>query len=462
MAGIAGIEARGRQEEVGRMLRRILHRGRAGHVVLENYEVTLGAVWTSAQASRVLSPGFDKQPASIPEALVKPAELACEWRPFAEAVALPGGLLLARDRLGVRPLYYGYTRDEHLCFASEVKALLEVTQEVNEFPPGCIYQTHRGFSEYARLQPSATLDWPPAQIVAELRRLLEQAVERRISDRIMGSLLSGGLDSNVIAALARPRVLDLHTFAGGLEGAPDLEFARAAADFLKTHHHEVIVTMDDLLRALPEVIYALESFDTLLVRSTLVNYLVSRAAAGYVGAIFTGEGGDELFAGYDYLQNLQAGQLPAELLDITRQMHRNALQRVDRSAAAHGLVVHVPFLDGDVVDFAVQIPVKYRLLPGDPPVEKWILRKALENALPGKLLWRRKAKFWEGAGVGDRLEQFAAEKIPLQSFIRERLLPNGWVLNSPEELMYYRIFKEHFGEMENLSWMGRTKTAPIH
>jgi asparagine synthase (glutamine-hydrolysing) len=217
------------------------------------------------------------------------------------------------------------------------------------------------------------------------------------------------------------------------------------------------VDFEELLAVLPQVIYHLESFDALLVRSSLTNYIVAREAAKYVPAVLSGEGGDELFAGYAYLKSLNNGLLSKELIDITSRLHNTALQRVDRSASAHSTIAHVGFLNPKVVEYALRIPAKYKL---NGSVEKWILRKALVGALPKSVLLRTKSKFWQGAGVGDLLLQYAERQIEDSEFARERALPNGWRLNSKEELLYYRIFCKFFGPLSNLSWMGRTKGAP--
>jgi asparagine synthase (glutamine-hydrolysing) len=165
-----------------------------------------------------------------------------------------------------------------------------------------------------------------------------------------------------------------------------------------------------------------------------------------------------LFAGYEYLKALDRAALPAELIDIAGRLHNTALQRVDRSASAHGTVAHVAFLDPDVVDYALRIPIDLKLRDG---VEKWILRQALAGALPDSVLNRPKAKFWEGAGVGELLARYADERISTDDFRRERHLPDGSQLNSKEELLYYRIFREHFGEFSDLTWLGRTKGTPV-
>jgi asparagine synthase (glutamine-hydrolysing) len=283
-------------------------------------------------------------------------------------------------------------------------------------------------------------------------------VERHLDNGEVGAWLSGGLDSSAMAALARPHVDRLHTFAVGVDGAPDLMFAAEVAAFIGSHHHEAVVTFAQMLAALPAVIYHLESFDALLVRSSITNYLVAQAAADFVPAVFSGEGGDELFAGYAYLKALDLAMLPDELIDIIGRLHNTALQRVDRCASAHGTVAHVAFLDPEVVAYALQIPVEFKLRDG---VEKWILRRALDDALPESVLNRIKAKFWEGAGVRELLAEFAEGRISDADFRAERSLANGWTLNTKEELLYYRIFREHFGELEDLGWMGRTKGAPL-
>jgi len=376
------------------------------------------------------------------------------------AAATADGVFLARDPLGVRPLYVGWTDGGALCFASEVKALLEVTRAVREFPPGAWYDDREGFQRFSETKPQPALDQETDEIASNLRLRLEQAVCRRINGDVMGSWLSGGLDSSAMVALARPHVRELHTFAAGLPGAPDLAFAQMVADFAETTHHQIVVTLDELLAVLPQVIYHLESFDALLVRSSITNYLVGKAAADYVGSVFSGEGADELFGGYAYLKDLAPDQLEDELLDITSRLSNTALQRVDRSASAHGLVAHVAFLDPDVSEYAFRIPTDLKLRREKEVVEKWILRLALADALPEEIVWRRKAKFWQGAGVGDVLAQYAGEHISDDEFLRQRALPNGWALDTKEELMYYYIFQEHFGELGDLEWMGRTKGAP--
>jgi len=445
MSGITGIAAPGMMKEVDAMSNRLVHRGPAGKEVLGFDQATLGITWPLSQ---------DYAPYVLSSGVVSDGPGGGHT---AYAQVNTGELFLKRDPLGVVPLYYGYNGQRNLCFASEVKALLEVTRDVHELPPGCQLDKH-GLHPYFNLEEKLPYETTAEEAVNELRNRLENAVESRIEQRPVGAWLSGGLDSSSMAALARQHVTHLYTFAAGLEGAPDLAYAQIVADHIGSEHREVVVGLAEMLAVLPEVIYHLESFDALLVRSSITNYLVADLAADYVPAVFSGEGGDELFAGHNYLKALDLADLPGELTDITSRLHNTALQRVDRCASAHGTTAMVGFLAAEVVDYAFGIPVEYKLREG---VEKWVLRQAVKDLLPQEVVERPKAKFWEGAGVGDLLLQHAAEKISDQEFLQERSLANGVQLNTKEELLYYRIFREHFGEFEDLSWMGRTKGAPV-
>jgi asparagine synthase (glutamine-hydrolysing) len=442
MAGIAGIARPAQTAEVNRMLDKLAHRGRAVREVLEVEGVTMGAVAPETQTTSI----------SRSHNVVRDY---AGYGHYAQAQIIHDRFALLRDPLGVAPLYYGQTADGALCFASEIKALVGLAGTPVELPPGSFYDGQRIVPHF-RLEPRSLLRETPEQIAIELGVRLGDAVQKCVQPDIFGAWLSGGLDSSALVALARPKTRELHTFAGGIPGAPDLQFARTVAAFVGTRHHETLASLQDMLRALPDVIYHLESFDALLVRSSVINFMVARQAAEYVPAVFSGEGGDELFAGYEYLKSLDQAQLSAELLEITGQLHNTALQRVDRCASAHGIVAHTCFLDPSVVELALGIPVELKLRG---PVEKWILRQALKGLLPETVLDRTKCKFWQGAGVGELLAEHADKTISDGDFRQERELPNGWILNSKEELLYYRIFRERLGEFGDLSWMGRTKSV---
>jgi len=438
MAGIAGVAKPGKSWLVNRMLDKMIHRGSAGRAVLETPQTTMGVSWPRLQSKAGI--------------YLEKFHIAMDEVDSGHFALVSEDFMLKRDPLGVAPLYYGQTADGVLCFASEVKALLEATSQVMELPPGHIYDG-KILYPYKTLTKQDTIYEPPEQIARELHRRLEAAVEKRGRDDDMGVWLSGGLDSSAMAALARPHIRRLDTFTVGSHGAPDLEYARIAAKSLKCKHHEVIVRLKEMLEVLPTVIYHLESFDALLVRSSVMNFLAGKSASGYVLEVFSGEGGDELFAGYDYLKTLETSKLADELIDITMRLHNTALQRVDRCASAHGLVAHVAFLDPDVVEYVFRIPSAYKLYNG---VEKWILRQAMVGALPDIILNRPKVKFWQGSGVGDLLAQYAEEHITTADYEREKRLGNGWILTSKEELLYYRIFREQFRYFDDLDWMGRT------
>jgi len=373
-------------------------------------------------------------------------------------------VFLARDRIGIAPLYYGFHGDT-LCYASCAKALVGRVADLSEFPPGHYYQPGKGLVKFASIAEHEPIDLPAVEIAQELRRLLVQSLAKRADYYEMGCWLSGGLDSSAMAALAAKQCGRLRTFAVGMDGSPDVKFARQVADFIGSRHYEKICTPKDLISVLPDVIYNLESFDALLIRSSVTNYLVAKMASEHVPAALSGEGGDELFAGYEYLKDIETHKIPAELVDITNRLHNTALQRVDRCSKAHGLVARVGFLDNDVLDYALRIPAEYKLYRDGatkgPGVEKWILRRALDGLLPEAVLERTKAKFWEGAGVTDHLAMHAESIISDREFTARRKLPDGQTLNSKEELYYYDIFRDRIGDVDEVSFVGRTKGAPV-
>ncbi len=446
MSAIAGVAVPGAEKIVSQMLERMAHRGSENAVVKVVDGVTLGISWPAGQpnAERVLAAE------GAVEDFVNDSH-------YARAQATNGTIEMTRDPLGISPLYYGYHKAYGLCFASEVKGLPSEVEEVKELPPGSRLKDGKVQTEFT-LQLTEPVEGHRLSIAAELRKRLEKSIEKRAKRGVaFGSWLSGGLDSSIMAAMSRPYIDTLHTFAAGFPGAPDLEFAQIVARHIGSKHHEVIPTFKEIINLIPDVIYHLESFDALLIRSTLMNYLVAKYASDYVPAVFSGEGGDELFAGYEYLKDLSLDDLPGELIDITGRLHNTALQRVDRCSAAHGTVAYLGFLDQDVVDYAHRIPAEYKIYNG---MEKWILRRAVFDLLPESISLRKKAKFWEGAGVEDQIANYVADKVTDDDFRNQRRLPNGEELNTKEELYYYRIFVERFGVMKNLEWMGRTKGSP--
>jgi len=443
MAGIVGICRGGKINEIDRMLSKISYRGKSGRALFHNKSCSLGVVWTNSQAP----------PLKMENHQIVLEDTGGDGR-YVRIIFLDDDVILSRDPLGIAPLYYGWNDDGLFIFASEVKPLLELTERVYELLPGYTLK-EKHVEQHFHFENYPLIDCGLDQIARELHNLLNMSVQKCILTPDIGSWLSGGLDSSTIAVLARPHLGTFHTFTAGVASAPDLYYAREIARYIGSTHHEIIVTPEDMIAILPEVIYHLESFDPWLVRSTLTNYLVARCASDYVHSVFSGEGGDELFGGYEYLKSIPTEELSNELFNITMCLHNTALQRVDRCASAFGLVAFTPFLNPDVVQYAFRIPAPYKIRD---QVEKWILRRTFQNELPQEVIHRKKAKFWEGAGIGEMMISYAEEKISPSEFERERTLPNGWTLYSREELLYYRIFRDCFGDVSDLSWMGRTKT----
>lgn len=443
MAGIAGILKTGEVVQVDHMLESISHRGVFGKEIFEMGNATIGIVWSQHEDENIKTQTRNRifRDGQGNGHSIEVARKHNHWEFY-------------RDELGVAPLYTAFNQDGIFLFASEVKALLPFSTDISEMPPGHTLSADGLRQNFKLAQRTQMFVDDPNVIAMELRSVLSSAIKRCIKADTIGSWLSGGLDSSTIAALARPYVDTLHTFAGGLKDAPDLKFAKQVADHIGSDHHEVIITLESMVNILPDVIYQLESFDALLVRSSIINLSVAYAASEYVSEVFSGEGGDELFAGYEYLKSIPSSKLDNELIDITGRLHNTALQRVDRSASAFGTTAHVIFTDPEVFEYALRIPIELKLKDG---IEKWILRQAMTGLLPESILARTKSKFWEGAGVGTLISEYASGKVSDADFKAERHLYNGWILNSKEELLYYRIFKNHFGEPGNLSWMGRSK-----
>lgn len=383
---------------------------------------------------------------------------------FAFAIADGDDLFLARDAIGIKPLYVG-SRSDGYVFASELKALVGVAERVEEFPAGSWYHTQHGYRQFYEV-PDV---WPEPRTVSDhcqrIRAALERAVVKRLmSDVPVGAFLSGGLDSSLIAAIARQHVDELHTFSVGVAGSDDLAAARRVAEHLDTVHHEYVLTHDEVLEKLPEIIYHLESFDQDLVRSAIPCYFTSRLAAQHVKVILTGEGADELFAGYRYYQGVSSDEvLHHELRRSVQELHNINLQRVDRLTMAHSIEGRVPFLDTELIELAQTVPaqLKLRKSPQGDWQEKWILRKACEDLLPSEITWRVKAQFDEGSGtvglLGRGLERFAPD-TEIEAYRAQR---EGAALRSAEEAVYHKLLREAYSDSEVvLGNVGRWAARP--
>lgn len=385
---------------------------------------------------------------------------------FAFAIADQDSLFLARDPLGIKPLYYAI-RDKTMYFASEIKALAELSVEVKAFPAGHWWHSEFGLNQFYSLERENFIEQQLASGsvedgVSAIREKLQAAVEKRMiadPEVAVGVSLSGGLDSSVVAALARNVKHDLNTFVVGIEGSADLAASFQVAEHLGTRHHAYQYAFEEMADALPEVIYHLESFDAALIRSAIPNYFLAKLASEHVKVILTGEGADELYAGYDYLEPVSdPDYLQSELLTITGSLHNTNLQRADRMSMAYGLEARVPFLDKAFVDYSLALPPEWKLRTNGW-TEKELLRRAFEGMVPAHILNRPKKKFSDGAGSIDLLAAYANQRISDEEFGNHISDPENEFVRSKEELYYLQIFRSLFGDRLSPNLVGRTRSV---
>lgn len=353
---------------------------------------------------------------------------------------------IGRDHIGIVPLYQGWDKDETYFVASELKALEGYCNRIEEFLPGQYFYSldgqpkqwyHRDWEDYENVKDNESN-------IEELRKALEAAVERQLmSDVPYGVLLSGGLDSSVISAIAKkfaPKRIEsgntqdawwpqLHSFAIGLEGSPDLAAAREVAEHIGTIHHEIHFTVQEGLDALRDVIYHIETYDVTTVRASTPMYLLARFIKSMgVKMVLSGEGSDEIFGGYLYFHKApNPEEFHKETVRKIKNLHLYDCLRANKSLASWGVEGRVPFLDKEFLDVAMRLNPKDKMA-GNGKIEKWILRKAFENYLPEKIVWRQKEQFSDGVGynwidslkemtnklVSDEEMEKAAEKFPIQ------------------------------------------------
>ena len=364
---------------------------------------------------------------------------------FAFVVTDGERFLAARDPLGIKPLYIGRDEDAGVWFASELKSLPSTCRDIAELPPGSFLTeqgvVQRWFVPTWRELPAN----PEPPDPRDLAQKLTVAVTKRLmSDVPLGVFLSGGLDSSVIAALVRRQVSDLHSFAVGLDGSPDLLAAWRAAEHLGTRHHEYVYSADEACRVLPTVIAHLESYDPALIRSAIPCYFVSKLTSEHVKVVLTGEGADEAFAGYRYLKSIdEPGSLHQECVRLLLGLHNMNLQRVDRMTMAHGLEGRVPFLDVGFLAWAMALDPVEKVHRSNRP-EKWLLRRAFEDLLPAEIAWRSKQEFAEGSGSEQVMKDYGEHAVTAADFARaDELFPADSPTNR-EAFLYRRMFEEMF------------------
>ena len=371
---------------------------------------------------------------------------------------------VARDHMGIIPLYMGWDSSGTFYVASELKALEGVCNKIELFPPGHYWHSKEkkpiqwynpDWKVYKKVQDNATS-------IQELHDALSNAVHRQLmSDVPYGVLLSGGLDSSITSALAKKFALmriesedkqatwwpQLHSFSVGLEGSPDLDAAQKVADHIGTIHHEIKFTIQEGLDAIREVIYHLETYDVTTVRASTPMYLMARAIKALgIKMVLSGEGADELFGGYLYFHKApNAKEFHEETVRKLEKLHQYDCLRANKSLAAWGIEGRVPFLDKEFIEVAMRINPRDKMITNER-MEKWVVRKAFEDYLPKSVTWRQKEQFSDGVGYSwiDTLKKLVDKKISDEKMENANYRFPTQTPQNKEEFYYRSIFEEHF------------------
>ena len=384
---------------------------------------------------------------------------------FALYDAREDSFFIARDQMGIIPLYYGKDEFGQFFVASELKSLEGFCTEIEQFPPGHYLYSKESLEPqrwYKREWESYDAVKDNETDISKLRKGLEDAVHHQLmSDVPYGVLLSGGLDSSVIAAItkkfASKRIESndqedawypqLHSFAVGLVGSPDLVAAQKAADHIGTIHHEVNFTIQEGLDAIRDVIYHLETYDVTTIRASTPMYLLARVIKSMgIKMVLSGEGSDELFGGYLYFHKApNAKEFHEETVRKLKKLYLYDCLRANKSLAAWGVEGRVPFLDKEFMDIAMTINPEDKMIR-DGRMEKWVVRKAFEDYLPESIAWRQKEQFSDGVGYSwiDTLKAQAEQKVSDTEF---ETAASRFPINTPknkEEYLYRSIFESHF------------------
>ena len=372
--------------------------------------------------------------------------------------------LIARDHMGIIPLYMGWDSERNFFVASELKALEGYCTEIKLFPPGHYFSSLEGklvkwykrkWNNYENVKGNST-------DISLIRDSLSKAVKRQLmSDVPYGVLLSGGLDSSITTAIAKmycqSRIESndvkkawwpsLHSFSVGLENSPDLKAAKKASEYIGTIHHEIIFTVQEGLDAIKDVIYHLETYDVTTIRASTPMYLMARVIKSMgIKMVISGEGADEIFGGYLYFHKApNEEEFHKETLRKLEKLHQYDCLRANKSLAAWGIEGRVPFLDKEFLDVAMSINPKDKMI-SENKMEKWILRKAFEDLLPEEIAWRQKEQFSDGVGYNwiDELKKLVNNEVSDDLFENSKQM---FPINPPlskEEYYYRSIFKTKF------------------
>ncbi|WGD33825.1 asparagine synthase B [Olleya sp. YS] len=371
---------------------------------------------------------------------------------------------IARDHMGIIPLYIGWDQNGTFYVASELKALEGVCTKIELFPPGHYMSSkdgkfvkwwNREWRDYDAVKDNETS-------IAKIKEALEAAVHRQLmSDVPYGVLLSGGLDSSVTSAIAKKYAdkriesddtqaawyPQLHSFSVGLEGSPDLAAAQKVADYIGTVHHEIKFTIQEGLDAIKDVIYNIETYDITTIRSSTPMYLMARVIKSMgIKMVLSGEGADEIFGGYLYFHKApSAKEFHDETVRKLDKLHMYDCLRANKSLAAWGIEGRVPFLDKEFMDVAMSINPKDKMINGER-MEKWVIRKAFEDMLPESVAWRQKEQFSDGVGYSwiDTLKEVVEEAVSDEQMENAKYRFPIQTPQNKEEFYYRSIFEEHF------------------
>ncbi len=383
---------------------------------------------------------------------------------FAIYDAEKGSYFIARDHMGIIPLYMGWDKNGTFYVASELKALEGTCTKIELFPPGHYLESSDG-----ELKRWYTRDWMEYDAIKEnetsiaaIKEALEEAVHRQLmSDVPYGVLLSGGLDSSVTSAIAKKYAQkrvesgdtvdawwpQLHSFSVGLEGSPDLAAAQKVADHIGTVHHEIKFTIQEGLDAIKDVIYNLETYDITTIRASTPMYLMARVIKSMgIKMVLSGEGADELFGGYLYFHKAPSPkEFHEETVRKLSKLHMYDCLRANKSLAAWGIEGRVPFLDKEFIDVAMRINPKDKMINGER-MEKWVVRKAFESMLPESVAWRQKEQFSDGVGYSwiDTLKELVEEEISDEQLANAKFRYPIQTPTTKEEFYYRSIFEGHF------------------
>ena len=371
---------------------------------------------------------------------------------------------VARDHMGIIPLYMGWDKNGTFYVASELKALEGTCTKIELFPPG--HYLHSSDGELKRWYSRDWMEYDAvkdnATSIQEIKEALEAAVHRQLmSDVPYGVLLSGGLDSSVTSAIAKKYAQkriesgdttdawypQLHSFSVGLDGSPDLAAAQKVADHIGTVHHEIKFTIQEGLDAIKDVVYNLETYDITTIRASTPMYLMARVIKSLgVKMVLSGEGADELFGGYLYFHKApNAKEFHEETVRKLSKLHMYDCLRANKSLASWGIEGRVPFLDKEFMDVAMRINPQDKMINGER-MEKWVVRKAFEDMLPESVAWRQKEQFSDGVGYSwiDTLKVVVNEEVSDEQLANAKFRFPLQTPTSKEEFYYRSIFEEHF------------------